>query len=158
MQLDRSLFRRGVLVSVLVAGLLAIVTVRVVSARADGRSSSSAIADRPVPASAAIEAKYGIRVTRVSILAAGGLLELHYLILDQAKAGAIHSPDGSHLPHLVVKGTDLKETMFHNHATANEVAGRSLSILYPNQGDVAKAGGTATFKIGTLELPGVPII
>jgi hypothetical protein len=120
---------------------------------ADGRPSEPAAT--PSPTSPAIEARYGVRITQLDVLAAGGLLELRYVVLDPGRAAALHDPDGRHLPIVTsTSGRVVRETPFHSHTTA-QTAGASYSILYRNDGGAVARGDRVDISIGGLHLADV---
>jgi len=107
------------------------------------------------PASAEIEAEYGVRFVQLDVLAAGGLVELRYVVVDPARSAAIHEQGGAHLPHIESpSGAVLKETPFHSHV-AEQTAGTSYSILYRNDGGAVASGDTVDITVGDLRLAGV---
>lgn len=117
--------------------------------------SQGATAVEAFPASAQIEAEYGVRFVQLDVLAAGGLVELRYVVVDPARSAAIHDQGGAHLPHIESpSGAVLKETPFHSHV-AEQSAGTSYSILYRNDGGAVASGDTVDITVGDLRLAGV---
>lgn len=109
------------------------------------------------PASSAIEARYGVRFVQLDVLAAGGLVELRYVVLDPDLAAAFHDATGAHLPHVVAEsGAELTETPFHSHSTT-QTAGASYSILYRNDGAAVARGDDVDIAVGDLRLPDVVV-
>jgi hypothetical protein len=117
-----------------------------------------------MPSNAAIEDRWGIRVTAVKVLADGGMVELRYLVLDPAKGARIHSGDVKDLP--IIRADDTgKEVrsyslMFHLHANhiPTEVDGRNYSIIFGNAGGAIHTGGTVTLVLADgLRLEHVPV-
>lgn len=109
------------------------------------------------PSSAAIEARYGVRFVQLDVLAAGGLVELRYLVLDPDLATAFHDPTGAHLPHVVTRsGAELRETPFHSHSTA-QAPGATYSILFRNDGGAVVRGDRVAIAVGDLRLTDVAV-
>jgi hypothetical protein len=117
-----------------------------------------------MPASAAIEAAWGIRFTAVNLIADGGMVEVRYEVVDAAKGGRIHRD--TTLKDLPVVVTDpggqqvsSKDLMFHIHRGAGgHDEGRAYSIVYGNAGGVVKPGTWVTLRMSDgLVLRRVPV-
>lgn len=112
-----------------------------------------------MPTSPQIEADYGIRIERVSLIGDGGLVELRYVLLDAGKAGILHDEENDFrddFPHILAGATSIDEPTFHHHG-GDLVTGRQLSILYGNLDGAVEEGGTVSIEIGSDRLDGVPV-
>jgi hypothetical protein len=112
-----------------------------------------------MPASADIEAKYGIRFTLVDVTAGGGMIQVRYQILNSDKTHAIHSADAA---PFVVDGNGVKYAdpgmVGHSHLGTVRAAGTSDFILLANAKNGITPGATVTIKVGALELRHVPVL
>jgi len=92
-----------------------------------------------------MEADYGIRVDLVAVTAQGGLVDLRFTVLDEAKAKALFH-DVATMPALFVEGKNatLRTTKGMNH---------NLSLLlYSNAGGVVQAGTQVSVVIDGVRL------
>jgi hypothetical protein len=113
----------------------------------------------PMPRSAAIEERFGIRFERVSVVAADGMLELRYRVLDASKALGIHDPTHpDYQPSVIdqVSGTHLAAPPIHGHAMA--AAGLTATQFILNVKDVVKPGGRVTLVVGGIQLKDVSVV
>jgi len=106
----------------------------------------------PVPLSADIEAKWGIRVTQVAVTADGGLVELRFVVLDSEKASAMMN-SVNNLPVMHPDGTNL---LVNSAAQMSEhsvlTAGQTYFLLYRNTSGVVKRGASLTIAFGDLHI------
>lgn len=110
-----------------------------------------------VPASPAIEEKWGIRINQVAVTASGGLVDLRYTILDSDKAHAMMDSLDT-IPKIDVPGKDVTimlESAPHHHNLID--AGRSSFQLMVNRKGVLHSGDLVTVVIGDLRLEQVPV-
>jgi hypothetical protein len=117
-----------------------------------------------VPTSPAIEQRWGVRFTGVTILADGGVVELRYIALDPATAGRLHSGSLANLPVLVAEdsGKTVRSSsqMFgvHTAHAGDDVRGRSYSVVYGNADAAIRPGGTVSIVLADgLRLDHVPV-
>ena len=114
------------------------------------RGGSTALA--PVPLSADVEAKWGIRVTQVAVTADGGLVELRFVVLDSEKASAMMN-SVNNLPVMHPDGTNL---LVNSAAQMSEhsvlTAGQTYFLLYRNTSGVVKRGASLTIAFGDLHI------
>jgi hypothetical protein len=114
-----------------------------------------------IPTSAEIEQQWGIRFTMVRLLAATGVVDVRYLVLDDSKAQRLHSEaDRSALPTLRHGDGTIRpdSVMFHFH-TESDTAGRTFDIIYGNAGGLLQSGSRVTIVTSDgLELRDVPVV
>ncbi|HEX3089821.1 MAG TPA: hypothetical protein VHQ23_14300 [Ilumatobacteraceae bacterium] len=112
-----------------------------------------------MPVSAEIESTYGIRFTVVDVTAGGGMIQIHYQVLDSAKTEAIHGTD---LAPLIVdsRGVEYKDPgmVGHSHVGKTQAAGTTDYILLANAKGGVTPGSIVTIKVGDLALENVPVL
>jgi hypothetical protein len=160
----RRLLRLLLWMGLLTLVLGAVLGVRSAVARHQAGVVPTAAATTAVPTSPAIEQRWGVRFTGVTILADGGLVELRYLALDPATAGRLHSGGLANLPVLVAEGSGKlvrsSSQMFGAHAAhaGDDVQGRSYSLVYGNADAALHAGDTVSIVLADgLRLEHVPV-
>lgn len=123
------------------------------------KQTSAAGASPVMPTSAAIESTYGIRFTLVDVTAGGGMIQLHYQVLDSNKTEAIH---GTELAPYVIDSRGVKYAdpgmVGHSHVGKTQAAGTTDYILLANAQGAVKPGSFVTLKVGDLELRNVPVV
>lgn len=94
--------------------------------------------------SAAIEAKYGIRIKRISVLAGGGAVEFRFLIVDPEKANEfMHEPE--FMPSLIAEDSGYRiPAPQGTHRNMVYKFGVGYHIMYGNPGGVVKSGTPIT--------------
>jgi hypothetical protein len=150
---------RTTALTVLVCAVAAVVVGIRVAARGDAEPAAGAPASAVAPSSPAIEASYGIRIERVSLIGDGGIVELRYVLLDADKAGVLHATDQDFtddFPHIHANGVTIDEPTFHHHG-GDLVTGRELSILYGNLDGAVHLGDRVTVTIGDERLDDIPV-
>lgn len=126
---------RRILIAVLLVALAATVAVRLTHAGAAHRP-------RPVPHSAAMEQRLGVRFNHVAVVGDGGLVEVSYVVLDPEKASRFQN-DTTHPPkiysesgkHGVVWRTAL---MKQGHSLR---AGQTYYMVFENTKAAVRSGG-----------------
>jgi hypothetical protein len=133
--------------------LIAIAAAAVVLLRPDA-SSPAVVAPSmvvPAPASPAIEARYGIRVTQIGLTADGGLLDLRFVVIDAARAEQL-SHGGVHMRLVVEDGNHLLDSeAMAPHGGALHV-GSAYFSLFRNDGGLLGHGSRVTLLVGDLRL------
>jgi len=108
--------------------------------------------DAPLPISPAIEARWGVRITQISVTADGGLVDMRYLVLDPDKAMKMMDTLAT-TPTITDDETGqvmrLNKVMPHKHSMDT---GRIYYILYVNTRGALYPGGSATVHIGDLNV------
>ncbi len=157
----RPLVRLSLAVLALAAVFLAVILVRGWRPGTDNNTTTTpAVASsRPVvPTSPEIEAMYGIRFTLVNVTAGGGMIQVHYQVIDSDKTESIH--DETIAPYIIDShGAKYADPgmVGHSHVGAVKAAGTTDFILLANAGGGVKAGSLVTIKVGDLELHDVPV-
>jgi len=118
-------------------GLAGWITVSTMEARAEA-------AARQVTA---FEDVTGIRVVRVVLTAGGGIVELHYQVLDPDKAVDVH--DDEHPPALIDEKTGaIVAVPFHDHAFRELHTAVTYRQLFMNGGGILHRGSTVKVVVG----------
>lgn len=144
----RSLRVLPLLIAVLLAGL---VTHNVVVAHADK-------APRVMPQSAALEDTLGVRFTRLSVVADGGLLTLSYVVLDPEKATRFQS-DQTHPPVLSSEsryGSTSRVSLMRQGHDLNP--GQTYYLVYQDTKGAIRSGEDVTVTKGDITLEHVPVL
>jgi hypothetical protein len=120
----------------------------------------AAPAPRPVlghaPTSAAIEARYGMRVLQVGLTADGGMLDLRFVAVDPAKVAQLtahHSPRPSVAMRILVESTGkvLSTEAMAPHGDGLR-AGAEYFTIFRNDGGTIHEGSRVTLIVGSLRL------
>jgi hypothetical protein len=115
-------------------------------------------AHQTMPISAEIEATYGIRFTLVNVTAGGGMIQIHYQVLDSDKVEAVHGTD---LAPVVVDSQGVRYAdpgmVGHSHVGKTQSAGATDYILLADAKGGVRHGSVVTIKVGDLELRNVPV-
>jgi hypothetical protein len=117
----------------------------------------------PMPTSPQIEQEWGVRVTLVQLLAAGGLVEIRYEVLNTDRANRLHADTSvDSIPFLLLEGStkEIKSSslMFHYHHGDKGTEGRTYSIVYGNSGGILHRGSLVTVRMADgLTLQHVPV-
>jgi hypothetical protein len=112
-----------------------------------------------MPTSPEIEAKYGIRLTAVAVIAGNGMVQLRYQILDGDKAGVLH--DDTVSPAIITAdGTTFADPGMPGHGHSNKVPQTGLAdyTLLANSRGGIRPGAIVTVKVGDLELRNVRVV
>ena len=156
-------------IALLVAGAIAAFGVRAGASYGTGwwaaQHAPPPAATSHMPASPAIEARWGVRFTIVQLLADNGLVELRYQVLDVDKANRLHADSQTlaDIPSFRVEGSGgvvkANSLLFHIHHEWDQGSnGRSYSIVYGNAGGVMHANDRVTVVMPDgLELRHVPV-
>ena len=150
----RALDRR--MVGAAVVALLALLSVTAVVVL-PGLFSRQPPYDPRSAATAAFEARTGIRLVRVALTGDGGLIDVRYQVLDQTKALETFE-EASH-PVLVDELTEIRlEETWAGHAS-HPALHRAVTYftLLENRGHVIERGGTVTVVMGDALLERVPV-
>ena len=114
-------------------------------------------ADEHVPQSAALEARTGVRFSRVAVVGDGGLLTVFYVVLDPEKATAFQA-DRDHPPCCAASpapaGRSRASIMRAGHQMR---AGQTYYLVYENTGGAIRSGEQATVSYGGSSLRHVPV-
>ena len=99
-----------------------------------------------------MEEEYGIKVNLVAVIAAGGLIDLRFTVVDKDKATHfLH--DAASLPELYVEssGAVLRTSRAKAHKMT-VLDGASYFVLYPNSGGAIQAGTGVSVVIEGIRL------
>ena len=150
---DRSPSRSGFRSwTIVVAGVLVVplALVSLLTLPALGRSRSDIAAAARVVDTATLEAEAGIRVTLVAVTADGGLIDMRFTVVDEAKASHLFH-DTASMPSLFVERSGAVLSASHPLAhKVTVVAGASYFLFYPNSGGAIQGGTSVSVVIGGL--------
>ena len=105
-----------------------------------------------MPTNAAIEAKWGIRISRVAVTADGGLVDVRFVVIDPDKALAMMQ-DPANLPILHPVGAKVTIDSIAQMAARHDLTpGQTYFLLYRNTGGAMRSGGHLSLTFGTLVL------
>lgn len=111
-----------------------------------------------VPQSAQLEARTGVRFSRVAVVGDGGLVTLFYVVLDTEKATSFQA-DREHAPRLTSEdrdgGTDRASIMRAGHQMR---AGQTYYFVYEDTGGSIRSGDHVTISYGGMSLRHVPVL
>ncbi|MBX0329241.1 hypothetical protein K2Z83_16325 [Oscillochloris sp. ZM17-4] len=111
----------------------------------------------PMPVSSEIEAKYGVRISQVALIADRGLADLRYTVIDPDKA-ALMTDSIESLPTIVANnGTVLDQRGAAHRHGQNLEAGTTYFLLYSNVKNSLRPGDTVIVRVGDLTLNDVPV-
>ena len=99
-----------------------------------------------------LEQEYGLRVTRIGVTAAGGMIDFRLQVLDAGKARPLLT-DPARLPSLVVP--DGGATLTNPGSTDPDMQiedGRVFFVLFPNTGSAVQPGTSVIVAFGDLRL------
>ena len=116
-----------------------------------GGANAAVAASRPV-SSKVLEEQYGAKVEMVGLLAAGGLIELRFQVVDKDKAMGLFGAVAD-MPMLAVEGTDRvlesAKGMKHHMQLLN---GGSYFIFYTNSANAVQEGSMVSMVINGVRL------
>jgi hypothetical protein len=105
-----------------------------------------------VISAAALEADYGVRFDLVAVTASGGLVDLRFTVLDEAKAkGLFHTTASSPALFVEGKGTVLRTKKGMSHSLSLLTGGRYF-VLFSNSGGAIQAGTKVSVVIDDVRL------
>ena len=99
----------------------------------------------------------GVRIVRVAVSGAGGLVDLRYQVVDSEKATSVHSTT---TPPLVIdeRSGAVIDRLFMGHIHSQKPkVGLTYYLLFDNPGDVVRSGGLVTVQLGDARLAHVPV-
>jgi hypothetical protein len=121
------------------------------------RSPAKSVQGTPVVSSSGLVQRSGVRIVRVAVSGAGGLVDLRYQVVDSEKAASVHS---STTPPLVIderSGAVIGRLfMGHIHSQKPKV-GLTYYLLFDNPGDVVRSGNRVTVQLGDARLAHVRV-
>jgi hypothetical protein len=101
----------------------------------------------------ALEARHGIRITRLALINFGAIVDFQYLVTDADKANEwMH--EAALVPDLVDEdsGARMGRPPFHEMNTMQLEVGRTYHKLLPNAGNAIKPGDGVSVLIGDLRV------
>jgi hypothetical protein len=106
---------------------------------------------------ASLEEKSGVRVVRVAVTAAGGLVELTYQVVDADRAASVHDPSAP--PAIVDEKTGRKVNRpFMGHMPHGPVrAGATYYVVFENYNHVIQRDRPVAVELGGGRLEGIAV-
>lgn len=113
-------------------------------------------ADSSLPDQAAFEDETGIRILRVVMIAAGGLVDLQYQVLDPDKSLVVHDDEN---PPTLINEEDgrVLNIPFHEHGFQELHTARTYRLHIMNADNVLQRGDTVTILIGDARLEHIAV-
>jgi hypothetical protein len=104
-----------------------------------------------VASEAAVQEKFGIRITHIAVLADGGLIDFRFQILDPDKAAALFELESR--PLLYVEATGKKvDSLYHPPHGHDFLPGQSQYFIYNNHQGAIRSGSPVAVVLGELRL------
>jgi hypothetical protein len=108
-----------------------------------------------MPTNPAIEAQWGVRISRVAVTADGGIVDVRFVVLDPDKAISMMK-DPANLPVLHPAGAQVVVDQVAQMAVRHDLnPGQTYFLLYQNAGGSVHPGGRMSITFGGLVLPDV---
>jgi hypothetical protein len=100
-----------------------------------------------------LEEQYGLRVNLVAVTAAGGLVDVRFTFVDGEKVKALLQEPGN-FPTLQVAGNPVTLSAPEEGRPAEILYedGANMFLMYPNAGNLVKAGTPVTIIFGSLQV------
>jgi hypothetical protein len=106
----------------------------------------------PGISTAALEAQYGIKLTRIAVTAAGGLVELRFTVLDADKAKLLLR-DAKATPTLVAdSGDTLFAAQQSSWRNVRVQKGAACFVIFPNARSAVKPGSKVALAFGPVRV------
>lgn len=139
--------------SLTLAFLLAAAAVAIPAAGLGTPRPEGAPAAAQVITAATLEARHGLRVTRVAVTGGGGLVDLRFTVLDPVKARPLLEGAGHEL-RLVVEKDGALLTAPHHGAMRNVRLARDAAcfVLFPNVRGAVRPGTRVAVAFGEVRL------
>lgn len=139
--------RRSLLAVALVAGVAALLAV---GWGQDSREPPTPLPPRDLSGLAQTELEQiaGVRIVRLAVTGAGGLVDVRFLVVDPEKALAVHDKDDP--PAIVDErtGTTIdRQWMAHSSPTTMRLGG-TYYLLFVNPADLIRPGSAVTVMLG----------
>jgi hypothetical protein len=120
-------------------------------------ASQRAVAAPPLLSNAAFERRSGVRIVRVAVSGAGGLVDMRYQVLDPDAAASIH--DAATPPQLVDERTSVVVgELFMGHSHKGRLrAAQTYYLVFDNPGSLVHSGSRVTVQLGAARVAHVPV-
>jgi predicted ribosomally synthesized peptide with SipW-like signal peptide len=115
------------------------------------------VLDRPVVSADDLPDRAGIRLVRVSVSGAGGLVDLRYQVLDPDKAHALHEPATPPVLIDEASGVVIKDLLMgHSHKGTYKPA-VTYYLVFENPGNWVHRGSEVTVLLGDAQVEHVRV-
>lgn len=99
----------------------------------------------------AFEDATGVHIVRVVLIMGGGLVGVHYEVLDPDRALILHSEETP--PTLIVEKSGRTIPFeFRHHSQQPLETGRGYRLHFPNRGNAVHRGDLVTIQVGDVQL------
>ena len=100
---------------------------------------------------AAVQDKYGIRITHIAVLADGGLIDFRFQVVDPDKASALFELENRPLLYVEATGQAV-DSLYHPPHGHNLLPGQSQYLIYNNHKGAIRSGSAVAVVLGNLRL------
>jgi hypothetical protein len=114
-------------------------------------ASRSAQLPGTIASEAAVQEKYGIRITHIAVLADGGLIDFRFQVLDPDKAAPLFELESRPLLYVEANGKKV-DSLYHPPHGHNIFAGQSQYFIYNNYKGAIQSGSAVSVVLGDLRL------
>jgi hypothetical protein len=112
----------------------------------------------PAPSSPEAEAGYGLRLTRATLAAEGGIVDLRFLILDTVRAEPVLGHQARERVRLLDTDSGIElDTRAMSPGDSNLLAGEGYYMLFRNSGGAIRRGDEIAVLIGDKRISGVTV-
>ena len=111
----------------------------------------------PMVSAAGLAQRSGVRLTRLAVTGAGGLIDLRYQVIDPDKANAVHD---RRTPPLLVDEQDgliVRELLMGHMHHGQLKAGQTYYLIFVNPGNLVRSGSQVTVQLGNARVAHVRV-
>lgn len=104
----------------------------------------------------ALQARHGLEVSRLAVVAGGGVVDLRLRVVDREKARALLA---DHRPPRLLVGPKRKALEPPAHGPGLQTLAQSGAgyVLFPNTGDLVKRGAEVSLALGDVQVERIPV-
>ena len=96
----------------------------------------------------------GIRIVRVVLAAVGGMIDIHYQVVDPDKGLVVH--DDENPPTIIIDKSDYRLNFeFHEHSFDELVTARVYRLHIMNTDNLVQRGDTISISVGESQLDNI---
>ena len=99
----------------------------------------------------------GIQVMRVALIGGGGIIALHYQVLDPDKSLVTHDTDNPPVLTAEASGRSVAYPIPAHTGLSPRETGRGYNLLFPNRNNLVKRGDMVTVEVGNAKLEHVVV-
>jgi hypothetical protein len=113
--------------------------------------------DRPSVSAERLPDRTGVRLVRVSVSGAGGLVDVRYQVLDPGKAQAVHEAATPPLLIDEASGVVVKDLYMGHAHTGTYKSAVTYYLVFENPGNWVHRGSEVTVLLGDAQVEHVPV-